>query len=147
MAERKAKGKSNQSKPSTRARATTAKRKALMLKALEESGCNATKSCQAIDLAISTHYEWLKNDEDYAAAVEELQTSMVDKVEGWLYNKIFDSQRDSDQIKAAEIYLKARGKTRGYGVEKRDNNLSGEVKADVEVKGNVHVYLPDNGRN
>lgn len=149
MAEKKPRVKkdSKQSKTLTRAQKTTAKNKALMLKALEESGCNASKSCDAVGISQVTHYQWLKDDPEYAAAVEQLQTAMIDKVESWLYNKIFDAQRDSDQIKASEIYLKARAKERGYGVEKRDNNLSGKVDSDVEIKGHVQVYLPDNGRS
>lgn len=148
MAEKKprVKKKSKQSKKLTRAQQTTAKNKALMLEALKESGCNASKSCDAVGIVQKTHYEWLKKDPDYAEAVEALQEQMIDKVESWVLNKIFDAQRDNDQLKAADMYLKARAKNRGYGVEKRENNLSGKVDSDVEVKGQVSVYLPDNGR-
>ena len=117
-----------------------------MLEALKESGCNVSKSCDAVNINRDTHYDWLSKDPDYAGSVEALQEQMIDKVESWVFNKIFDAQRDNDQLKAADMYLKARAKNRGYGVEKRENNLSGKVDSDVEVKGQVSVYLPDNGR-
>jgi len=119
------------------------KKKKAALEALSDCGCNVTIACEAIGIGRRTHYDWLKDDEDYAAKVADLQESTVDKVEGWLYNKIFDSERDSDQIKAAETYLKARAKSRGYGVEKRDNNVSGELKNTAPP---IIIKLPDNGR-
>ena len=137
---RKKKVVSKRSKPSTREI-----KKSLMFSAMEEHGCNVSKSCKASNIALSTHYEWMKNDPEYADKMNALQYSMVDKVEGWIYHKIFDAERDSDQIRAAEIYLKARGKDRGYGVEKREQDIKGEVDL-THHQAEVTVYIPDNGR-
>ena len=104
-----------------RAQKITANNKALMLEALKESGCNVSKSCDAVNINRDTHYDWLSKDPDYAGSVE-AQEQMIDKVESWVFNKIFDAQRDNDQLKAADMYLKARAKNRGYGVEKREQS-------------------------
>ena len=144
MAEKKKKNnKANGSR--TRERASTKRNKAKILDVLRETGDFVTTACNKVGISRYTFYEWLKNDEDFNAEYEAIRDHHVDLVEGELYSNIFEAERNSDRIRAAEIYLKARGKSRGYGVEKREQQHEGEL--NVKNTGEVILYLPDNGRS
>ena len=123
-------------------RAKTQPSKTKMVKALRESRGNVTNACKASGVPRPTHYHWLDNDPDYATAVREVQDEMFDTLEDHIFNLAIAAERESDQIRAAEIYLKARAKDRGYGVEKRDQSVSGglDIKATVQ---DVRFELPD----
>ena len=43
--------------------------KKAMIEALEQSLGIVTTACKKVGINRKTHYDWLKNDEDYAAAV------------------------------------------------------------------------------
>ena len=97
--------------------------KKAILESLEAHYGIVTDSCRKIALARSTFYEWLRTDPEFKAAVEEIQEVALDFVEGKLFERIKGvmvegpmgtvyQDRPSDQ--AIALYLKTKGKKRGY---------------------------------
>ena len=95
-------------------REQTEQRKKAMLEALELSlGIVSTASKKA-NVGRTQHYEWLKEDPAYKAAVEAIQESVIDFAESHLHALI------KDKNPAATIFfLKTKGKNRGY-VERQE---------------------------
>lgn len=98
-----------------------------ILEALEKYKGIVTNACGSIGLARSTYYEWLKTDEAFKAAVDEIQETAIDFVEGKLMEKIGGistvvySSKGEEQVyeqppsdTAIIFYLKTKGKNRGY---------------------------------
>jgi Transcriptional regulator containing PAS, AAA-type ATPase, and DNA-binding domains len=86
----------------------TDKKKA-MLEALEKSLGVITQACKMVGVHRSTHYEWLKTDEEYKTAVEELSEVAIDFAESHLHKLIKDGNPA-----ATIFFLKTKGKGRGY---------------------------------
>jgi len=57
----------------------------------------------------SMHYDWLKSDPEYKAAVESIQESVIDFAESHLYKLVKEGNPA-----ATIFYLKTKGKKRGY---------------------------------
>ena len=91
----------------------TDKKKAL-LEALEKSLGVITQACKMVGVHRSTHYDWMKTDDEYKAAVEELSEVAVDFAESHLHKLI----RDGNPA-ATIFFLKTKGKNRGY-VERQE---------------------------
>lgn len=92
-----------------------------LVEALGECYGVVTDACRKCDVARSTYYNWLKDDEEFKKAVDDTQEEAIDFVEGKLFNMI-----KNDDTTAAIFYLKTKGKKRGY-VERQELNLGGEV--------------------
>ena len=89
-------------------------KKESLLKALEQSLGVVTVACKKADIPRSTYYKWLKEDEMFAIAVQEIENVALDFAESQLHKQI------SDNSTAATIfYLKTKGKKRGY-VERQE---------------------------
>jgi len=91
----------------------TDKKKAL-LEALEKSLGVITQACKMAGVHRSTHYEWMKSDAEYKAAVDELSEVALDFAESKLHKLI-----DQGNPAATIFYLKTKGKHRGY-VERQE---------------------------
>ena len=111
--------------PSSKAKATIARRqakeKAAMLLALRNNLGNVTMACQQCNINRSTHYDWLQADPDYAAAVEAVADEAIDFAE----NSLMKAIKGGDTT-ATIFYLKTKGKKRGY-TEKADIDLNGTI--------------------
>lgn len=110
-----------------------------VLVALEIAKGIVTDACKATSVPRSTFYLWCKEDDEFKAAVDDIQEVAIDYVEGKLFEKIDGvqvatktneegepvvySQPPSDT--AIIFYLKTKGKKRGY-IEKSevDNNVN-----------------------
>lgn len=90
-------------------RASTARLKAEMLRAMEASLCNISEAAAAVGIGRCAYYEWLKADEDFARSIENLQEAQIDFAESCLLERI-----KSGDTTAIIFYLKTRGKKRGY---------------------------------
>ena len=103
---------------------TTAKNKILLLKALEKTMGNVTLACEKTNLSRTQHYEWLKDDKDYAEAVDMCREVAIDFTESKLMKNI-------EKGKEASIifFLKTRAKDRGY-VEKQEIVQTSHVTVD-----------------
>lgn len=88
--------------------------KKAMIEALEKSLGVVTMAAKSVGIARSTHYNWLKEDEEYRKAVEDLDDIALDFAESRLHQRM----KESDTT-AIIFYLKTKGKKRGY-VERQE---------------------------
>ena len=135
-------GKTDRADTPTRARENKTKNKAKFLKALAETGGNVTRASELSGIGRSTHYEYMADDQEYAEKVNQVYDVLVDEAEQTIVD-LMRSSNDKVKLDASKEILKARGKSRGYGVEKRESKLSGalDVKATVQ---DVRFELPNN---
>ena len=87
----------------------TALKKREMIKALIKSLGVVTLACEKVGIERSTHYDWLKADEKYKQAVEDIAEVELDFAESMLHKQI----QDKDTA-ATIFFLKTKGKKRGY---------------------------------
>jgi len=89
-------------------------KKEAMIQALEKTLGVVTPACELVGISRQTHYDWLKDDEEYAVAVKSLEDLAIDFAESSLHQQIKDGQTAS-----TIFYLKTKGKKRGY-IEKQE---------------------------
>lgn len=107
-------------------------KKEAILKALENSLGVVTVACKQADIPRSTYYKWLKEDEEFAQSVKEIENIALDFAESQLHTQIKDGSTP-----ATIFYLKTKGKKRGY-IERSELDLStGDepIKINVNIKG------------
>jgi len=80
-----------------------------MLEALEKSLGVVTQAAKLAELNRGDHYNYLKSDPVYAAAVLELENVSLDFAESKLFKEV-----EGGNITAIIFYLKCKGKKRGY---------------------------------
>jgi len=80
-----------------------------MLEALTASMGIVSTACKAVGIGRTTHYRWIKEDEEYSSAVESINEATVDFAESALYKLI-----QKGDTAATIFYLKTKGKNRGY---------------------------------
>jgi len=93
-------------------------KKELFLKTLNDGKGIITYACQKTGISRQTYYNWLREDEDFASKVEEINESTIDIVESKLLGAIND-----DNLTAIIFYLKTKGKKRGY-VERTEHDVN-----------------------
>jgi hypothetical protein len=103
--------------------------KKAMLDALEKSLGVVTSACKSVGIARQTHYEWMKEDADYKAAVEELSDVAIDFAESQLHKQI----REGNST-ATIFFLKTKGKKRGY-IERQEVDIQTPKLFQIEVLG------------
>ena len=103
--------------------------KKAMLEALEKSLGVVTSACKAVDISRETHYRWMREDEDYKAAVEGLSDVAIDFAESQLHKQIKEGS-----AAATIFYLKTKGKKRGY-VERQEVEVATNKLFQIEVLG------------
>lgn len=114
--------------------AATALRKKNMLEALKATFGVITRAAEQVGICRAVHYDWLKEDPEYAAAYAELTELKKDFVE----SKLLKLVNDGDT--AATIFAaKTLCKDRGY-VEKWQQEISGPDGTSLAPPViNVHV--------
>ena len=103
----------------TRREERTIADKQRVLDALEQTLGIVTSACKATGVCRKRFYEWLKNDEEFRNAVDEIQNVTLDYVE----DKLFTNVKNGD-TQSIIYYLKCKGEKRGYG-ERREIKHSG----------------------
>jgi hypothetical protein len=88
---------------------STTYKKAAMLEALSKTLGLVTHACKIVGIDRSTHYDWLRNDEEYKLAVESTNDLVLDMAESSLFKQI-----NQGNAAATIFFLKTRGKKRGY---------------------------------
>jgi hypothetical protein len=83
--------------------------KKAMIEALEKSLGIVTQACKVVGISRDTHYRWMKDDEEYKTAIQELGDVALDFAESKLHKLI-----DQGNPAATIFYLKTKGKNRGY---------------------------------
>ena len=104
--------------------------KKAMLEALEKSLGVVTTACKQVGINRSTHYDWLKNDQEYADQVKNLENIVLDFAESQLHKQILDGNTT-----ATIFLLKTKGKGRGY-IERQEVVTDSDNFFKVEVIDN-----------
>ena len=107
-------------------------KKESILEALEKSLGVVTVACKQSDIPRSTYYKWLKEDEEFALKVKDIENIALDFGESQLHKQIGDGNTS-----ATIFFLKTKGKKRGY-IERSELDLtSGDepIKINVNIKG------------
>lgn len=86
---------------------------------LKKKAGNVSLTCEAMNMSRDTFYEWKKKSIEFAAAVEEVNESLIDFVE----SKLMENINNNDNASTI-FFLKTKGKQRGY-VEKQEIEHSG----------------------
>ena len=90
-------------------------KKEKLLKALQETQGLIYHACKkAGNISRSTYYRYMREDEEFAQAVEDIKEAQIDYVEGQLIKNI-SSGKETSFI----FYLKSKARDRGYA-EKLD---------------------------
>jgi hypothetical protein len=114
-------------------------RKALFITALQESMGIISMAAENAGVARSTVYEWMKNDPDFKAQVEDVNDIALDYVESKLFENI-----ENNDTSCIQYYLSRKGKKRGY-VEKAEldiNDERGKIKrVTINVLQQAHNEL------
>tara|TARA_Y100001938_G_C8062852_1_gene418392 strand:- start:1331 stop:1741 length:411 start_codon:yes stop_codon:yes gene_type:complete len=84
-------------------------KKRALLEALIKSMGIVTPACMKTGIHRSTHYRWLKEDEEYKAQVEDINNIALDASETSLFTQIAKYNTT-----ATIFHLKTKGKHRGY---------------------------------
>lgn len=109
---------------------STEARKKAMLAALEKSLGVVTTAARQVGIERTTHYNWMKEDEDYKHAVESIDDVALDFAETKLHTLI-----QNEDTAATIFYLKTKGKKRGY-IERQE--VTGTEGAPViHIAGNI----------
>jgi viroplasmin and RNaseH domain-containing protein len=102
--------------------------KRAMIEALEKSLGIVTSACKSVGINRSTHYDWLKSDEDYKAEVESIEDIAIDFAESQLHKQIKDGNPTS-----TIFYLKTKAKKRGY-IERQEIHQETTYKSlDINI--------------
>ena len=131
-------------------REDTPERKKAVLAALEQKYGIVTDACNLVGLERSTFYHWLKNDPEFKAAVDEIQEVAIDYVESKLFERItgVEVMKGVDKetgemityslppdVPAISLYLKTRGKKRGYIERTEHTGADGKaIQTETHIK-------------
>jgi hypothetical protein len=97
-----------------------------MLEALRKHMGLVTTSCLEVGIERSTHYDWLKNDPEYAEQVAIINEKNIDIAESKLFEKIQNGSETS-----IFYFLNNKGKSRGYNL--KDPYEDGEKKIVINI--------------
>lgn len=89
-----------------------------MLDALEKSLGIVTTAAKIAGIDRGSHYNWMKDDEQYKSDVEDIGNIVLDFAESQLHKQIKEGQQAS-----TIFYLKTKGKKRGY-IEAQEINFN-----------------------
>jgi len=87
----------------------TEQSKKRVLEALEKSLGVATMACKTAGVGRTQFYQWIKDDEDFAEKVMDIENIALDFAESQLHKQIKEGNSTS-----TIFYLKTKGKKRGY---------------------------------
>ena len=88
------------------------------LEALKRCAGNVSEAMEQVPTHRSTHYRWLESDPEYAAAVDAIKESLIDRAEGVLHSLIGEGN-----VPAVLFFLKTQGKRRGY-IERTETDVT-----------------------
>jgi len=111
----------------------TEQHKKAIIEALEQSLGIVTTACKKVGVGRTTFYGWLKDDEDFAKQVKDIENVALDFAETQLHQQIKDNVPTS-----TIFYLKTKGKKRGYiermETENTNKNLDLSNLTDEELE-------------
>lgn len=104
-----------------------------MIEALEKSLGIVTTACKSVGIDRGTHYNWMKDDEDYATKVLSIEDMTIDFAESQLHKQIKEGNSTS-----TIFFLKTKAKRRGY-IERHE--ITGADGADMNL--NIKIIKND----
>jgi len=111
-------------------------KKKRLLQALQETQGLVYHACKkAGNVSRSTYYRYMKEDEQFAKAVKEIQEAQIDYVEGELIKNIARGKETS-----IIFYLKSKARDRGYS-EKLD------ITSGDKPLTNLKIEIIDTGKD
>lgn len=113
-------------------------RKKKMLDALQKSLGVVTSACEKCNVSRQAHYNWIKSDSEYAAAVDDIVERSLDFGESHLHKLI-----QAGNPAATIFFLKTKARDRGY-VEKAstaDDKILRPKRITVEEKKETYDKL------
>jgi len=114
----------------------TAQHKKAIIEALEQSLGIVTTACKKVGVGRTTFYGWLKDDEEFAKQVKDIENVALDFAETQLHQQIKDNVPTS-----TIFYLKTKGKKRGYiermETENTNKNLDLSNLTDEELEARL----------
>lgn len=106
----------------------TEQSKRRMLAALEKSLGIATTALKNAEVSRTQFYHWLKEDEEFAKAVKDVENVTMDFVESQLHKQI------QNGIPTSTIfYLKTKGKKRGYIERQEIEHSTGDEGFKIDL--------------
>ena len=99
----------------------TTANKTRMLEALRRNGCLFHLAAKEVGINYCTHRAWMKDDEDYRNAVNDIAASVGDEVEAKLKELI-----DNGDTSATIFYCKTKLKYRGFTERTEITGANGE---------------------
>lgn len=110
-------------------------RQLAMIEALEKCLGIVTTACKQVDIARTTHYEWLKTNRLYRKAVKDIENVALDFAESHLHKQIAKGNPLSTMF-----YLKCKAKKRGY-IEQNIVEIRGnsKFKAEFGTSNTIHT--------
>jgi hypothetical protein len=124
--------------------------KRAMIEALEKSLGIVTTACKSVNIARQTHYEWMREDEQYKEAVDGIVDIAIDFAESQLNQLMMGAKhqvvtnkgeiveiKDAPNPSSIIFYLKTKGKKRGY-VERQEV----EVQREFEIFKALDLDIP-----
>ena len=104
-------------------KSNTLKKKA-MIEALTKTLGVVTPACKQVGIARSTFDEWVKNDPEFKAEVQDVEDISLDFSESSLFRQI-----KNENTTATIFHLKTKGKKRGYIERQEITGVDGEPSA------------------
>jgi hypothetical protein len=99
-------------------------KKRALVEALKANLGNVLKSCEVAGVSKSSYYNWMKEDPEFAEAVEEVDNVQFDFVQSKLFEQV-----EEGNTACIIFYLKTKGKKKGYSEkEDRDDNLNINIR-------------------
>ena len=106
--------------------------KKMLIDAMEQCHGIVSDACRSVKVSRVTYYEYYNNDEDFKKAINEIENSVLDYVEGKLFKLI-----DKGDVASTIFYMKTKGKNRGYTEKSEiDHNVNVQQMPTVVIKTN-----------
>ena len=106
----------------------TEQHKKAIIEALEKHLGIVTTACRIVGVGRTTFYGWLKDDEEFAKQVEDIQNVALDFAETQLHKQIGDGNTS-----ATIFYLKTKGKGRGF-VERQEITGANGMPTNFQIE-------------
>jgi hypothetical protein len=114
-----------------------ARNKEVFLDVLVKKANNVTAACKAVKIRRDTYYLWIKEDPEFAQAVQHAKESCKDLFEGFLV-----TQSRNGNSTATMGWLNANAKDRGYGYNRVEHSgPGGGPIAHVDLSGKTSAQI------
>lgn len=106
---------------------STEESKKIFIVELINSLNNITVACQKTGIGRTTYYLWVNTDPEFVTEIKRAEEEFLDWLEQCAKDRIL---KGSDRL--LELYLKKKGKSRGFGDEQINQNITFELKIEDE---------------